>query len=127
MMKRSRMVVIYGGSFAAGVGIFLAIRHWGNSLVALGAPKPQVPVQAVGSETSGVLMHVLLALAVVIVVARVLGGIFRKMHQPLVMGEVIAGILLGPSFFGWVTPGIASQVLSASVAPYLGVISQVGI
>jgi Kef-type K+ transport system membrane component KefB len=127
MMKRSQMVVIYGGSLAAGVGIFLAIRHWGNSLVALGAPKPQVPVQAVGSETSGVLMHVLLALAVVIVVARVLGGIFRKMHQPLVMGEVIAGILLGPSFFGWVTPGIASQVLSASVAPYLGVISQVGI
>jgi Kef-type K+ transport system membrane component KefB len=43
------------------------------------------------------------------------------------MGEVVAGILLGPSFFGWAAPWFASQVLSVSVAPYLAVISQIGI
>jgi Kef-type K+ transport system membrane component KefB len=72
-------------------------------------------------------MHVLIALAVVIVLARVLGLISRKFNQPQVMGEVIAGILLGPSFFGWLAPRAASQVLSVSVAPYLMVMSQIGI
>jgi Kef-type K+ transport system membrane component KefB len=66
-------------------------------------------------------------LAVVIVLARVLGLTFRRFKQPQVMGEVVAGILLGPSFFGWAAPWFASQVLSVSVAPYLAVISQIGI
>jgi Kef-type K+ transport system membrane component KefB len=72
-------------------------------------------------------MHVLIALAVVIVLTRILGLIFRKFNQPQVMGEVIAGILLGPSFFGWLAPWATSQVFSNTVAPYLAVISQIGI
>jgi Kef-type K+ transport system membrane component KefB len=35
--------------------------------------------------------------------------------------------LLGPSFFGWLAQGLASQVLSAGVAPHLAVISQFGV
>ena len=42
-------------------------------------------------------MHVLLALAVIIVVARTMGMLFKRFKQPPVIGEVIAGILLGPS------------------------------
>jgi Kef-type K+ transport system membrane component KefB len=59
----------------------------------------------------------LLALVVILVVARILGAIFRKMHQPRVMGEVVAGILLGPSFLGWLAPDLAFQVLPANIAP----------
>ena len=43
------------------------------------------------------------------------------------MGEVVAGILLGPSFLGWIAPGVASQVLPVNTAPYLAVIAQVGV
>jgi Kef-type K+ transport system membrane component KefB len=78
-------------------------------------------------SASNIWMHVLPALVVVLVAARVVDAIFRTLHQPQVMGEVVAGILLGPSFFGWLAPGLASQVLSVSVAPYLAVISQVGV
>jgi Kef-type K+ transport system membrane component KefB len=126
MMQKARIVLIYGISLAASICIFLLIRHIGGSLVAAGIPESRGRVQPAPPAGSEALFQVLLAMAVVIVVARVLGTIARRLHQPQVMGEVVAGILLGPSFFGWVAPWAASEVLPASVAPYLAVISQVG-
>jgi Kef-type K+ transport system membrane component KefB len=126
MMQKARIVLIYGTSLAASICIFLLIRHIGGSLVAAGIPESRGRVQPAPPAGSEALFQVLLAMAVVIVVARVLGTIARRLHQPQVMGEVVAGILLGPSFFGWVAPWAASEVLPASVAPYLAVISQVG-
>jgi Kef-type K+ transport system membrane component KefB len=95
--------------------------------VAAGASESSRSVQTAPATGGGALMHVLLALAVVIAVARLLGWTFRRFHQPQVMGEVVAGILLGPSFLGWAAPWASSQILSVSVAPYLSVISQIGI
>src|SRR3989344_2137414 len=46
------------------------------------------------------LLHVLLAIASVIVAARIMGRIFRKLHQPAVIGEVVAGIMLRPPLLG---------------------------
>jgi Kef-type K+ transport system membrane component KefB len=43
------------------------------------------------------------------------------------MGEVIAGLLLGPSFLGWLAPQVSSQLLPPVIAPFLAVIAQVGI
>ena len=126
MMQRSRAILVYGASLAASICIFLFIRYLGYSLVAV-EELPQSAVRAIPSETSGVWIRVLVALIVVLGVARAVGAIFRLLNQPQVMGEVVAGILLGPSFFGWLAPGIASQVISVSVAPYLAVISQVGV
>jgi Kef-type K+ transport system membrane component KefB len=127
MAQRSRIILVYAASLAAAACIFLLIRRLGSSLVGLGAPQAHAPAQATSSDTGNVWMHVVLALFVVLVVARAVGAIFRKLNQPQVMGEVVAGILLGPSFFGWLAPGLASQVLSASVAPHLAVISQLGV
>src|ERR1700752_5195467 len=127
MTRTSRIILVYASSIAAGIAIFLLIRRSGNTLVALGEPQARVSGPVVPSEASNIWMHVLLALGVILIAARVVGAIFRTLHQPQVMGEVVAGILLGPSFFGWLAPGLASQVLSASVAPYLAVISQVGV
>jgi Kef-type K+ transport system membrane component KefB len=67
------------------------------------------------------------SLLVVIVAARVLGMLFRRIHQPPVIGEVLAGIVLGPSLLGRVAPGASQWVLPDSVAPLLGVISQLGV
>jgi Kef-type K+ transport system membrane component KefB len=127
MKQTSRIVLVYASSIAASIGIFLLIRHLGNPLVALGEPQVRASAQAVPSDASNIWMHVLLALVVVLVAARVVGAIFRTLHQPEVIGEVVAGILLGPSFFGWLAPGLASHVLSVSVGPHLAVISQVGV
>jgi Kef-type K+ transport system membrane component KefB len=86
---------------------------------------PQTPVRDL--ELAGGLMHVFIALVVVIVAARVVGAIFRKLNQPPVMGELIAGILLGPSFLGFLAPAGASYVLPSTVAPFLAVISQISV
>lgn len=43
-------------------------------------------------------------IAVILGASRLLGVLFRRLQQPQVIGEIIAGILLGPSLFGWVAP-----------------------
>ncbi len=69
----------------------------------------------------------LIALVVVIIASRAVGAAFRYLHQPPVIGEVIAGILLGPSLLGRVAPGVSNYLLPPDVAPFLGVIAQVGV
>jgi Kef-type K+ transport system membrane component KefB len=127
MARRSRTALIYATSLGASIGAFFLIRSVGDSLVATGVPRPQGPAKPTTSEASPILFHVLLALVIVLVVARILGAIFRKLNQPQVMGEVVAGILLGPSFLGWLAPGAASQILPANIASHLALISQVGV
>lgn len=124
MIGSSRSALIYASTLLASIGTFFLIRSFGPSLAASG---PRTLVRPPTSETPGILLHVLLALIVVIIVARILGAMFRKLNQPQVMGEVIAGILLGPSFLGWLAPGAASQVLPVNIAPYLAVIAQIGV
>lgn len=47
--------------------------------------------------------HMLFDLLVVFVAAKALGELFERLHQPAVVGELIAGIVIGPSLLGWVT------------------------
>jgi Kef-type K+ transport system membrane component KefB len=83
---------------------------------------PAAPLPA-----SDALPHILLALVVVIVVARLVGAVFRRFGQPPVIGEILAGILLGPSLLGRVAPSVYQALLPPSVASSLAVISQIGI
>ena len=73
------------------------------------------------------LWHLLLALAAVVITGRLLGALFRFIGQPPVIGEVVAGILLGPSFLGAISYDTYTFVLPASVAPGLGLIAQLGV
>jgi Kef-type K+ transport system membrane component KefB len=50
-----------------------------------------------------------------------------RIGQPPVIGEVVAGILLGPSLLGWLWPGATAFLLPPSVAPHLGVVAQLGV
>ncbi len=123
--KRTRTFVAYAVMIGATIGGYLLIRAQGERLAAPAAAGagPHGAVAGAGDT----LLHVLLALAVVIVAARALGTLFRKLHQPPVIGEIIAGILLGPSLLGRVWPGASAFLLPPSVAPYLGMISQLGV
>jgi Kef-type K+ transport system membrane component KefB len=127
MIRRARSTFVYTASLAASIGAFFLIRFCGRSLIVTAALVRPGLARPATSEAPDILLHVLLALVVVLVVARILGAIFRKLNQPRVMGEVVAGILLGPSFLGWLAPAAASQVLPANIAPHLALISQVGV
>jgi Kef-type K+ transport system membrane component KefB len=73
------------------------------------------------------LVKVLLALTVIIITARLMGMLLKRLDQPPVIGEVLGGIMLGPSLFGRFAPEAAAFVLPADTAPYLGIISQLGV
>jgi Kef-type K+ transport system membrane component KefB len=112
---------------AGAVAVFLLIREYGETLVAPAAP----PAPEAGRSGTGpggdVLFHVLLALAAVVVAGRVVARVFVYLGQPPVIGEVVAGILLGPSLLARVAPEVSAFVLPPAVAPYLAVIAQLGV
>jgi Kef-type K+ transport system membrane component KefB len=77
--------------------------------------------------TSGLLLHILLALAVVVVAGRMLGLLVGRVGQPPVIGEVLAGILLGPSLLGLLSPEAGAWLFPESVKPALNAIAQAGV
>ncbi|HEV3339612.1 MAG TPA: cation:proton antiporter [Pirellulales bacterium] len=98
-----------------GIGLFLLIRTVGEGL---SAPVPTDDVRRVGRAMPGqvnVVLHVTATLSAVIGLGFVLGRVFRFFGQPPVIGEVVAGILLGPSLLGAISPA-ASHLLIPSAA-----------
>lgn len=78
-------------------------------------------------SADGLAAVVTLELFVVIAAARLLGVAFRALGQPQVVGEVVSGILLGPSLLGWVAPGWSAALFPPAALPVLRVISEYGI
>ncbi|XWK91141.1 MAG: cation:proton antiporter [Phormidium sp.] len=70
---------------------------------------------------------VLIQVLIVIGLSRLVGLGFRWLKQPLVIGEIVAGIMLGPSLLGLVAPGIAATLFPAETIPFLNLLSQVGL
>ncbi|HET7840485.1 MAG TPA: cation:proton antiporter [Terriglobia bacterium] len=124
---KGKSALFYALMISAAVGVFYWIRSAGNSLVAPVQVALGHPHHEAASDSSGVLTHVLLALVVIILSARALGSLFRRFNQPPVIGEMIAGILLGPSLLGRVLPGVSAYLLPTQVAPFLSVIANVGV
>ena len=73
------------------------------------------------------LVKVLLAMTVIMITARVVGVLFARLNQPAVIGEVVGGIILGPSLLGRLWPEAAVVLLPPDAAPFLGVIAQIGV
>ena len=63
----------------------------------------------------------------IVLVARIFGWIFRKIGQPSVIGEIIAGIVLGPSLFGLYFPDMKEALFPAASLGNLQMLSQVGL
>lgn len=70
---------------------------------------------------------VLAQVLIVIGCSRLVGWACRWIKQPLVIGEILAGILLGPSFLGLIAPGFAAGLFPPESISYLNVLSQIGL
>lgn len=126
-IPRNRLGLFYGTLIAATASIFLGIRSLGETLVAP-APVGLSPFLAGSAKAApDILVHVLLALVVIILASRGLGALFRLVHQPAVVGEILAGLCLGPSLLGRFAPELQAFLLPASVAPFLGILAQIGV
>src|SRR5437762_14321935 len=73
------------------------------------------------------ILTLLLQIALILALSRIMGLIFRYLHQPQVMGEMIAGIMLGPSLLGALAPGLAQTIFPRESMPLLNILSQLGV
>ena len=69
----------------------------------------------------------LLQIIVIIVISRIFGWLFKKMGQPMVIGEIIAGIVLGPSLLGLYLPEVSDFIFPVQSLGNLQVLSQIGL
>lgn len=69
----------------------------------------------------------LLAVAVVIALAQLLGELAQRIGQPRVLGDIVGGILLGPSLLGVVQPGLFGWLFSPAVRLQLNLLGQLGL
>lgn len=88
------------------------------------------PLLAVAGEvlrTESLVFAVLLQFAAIILAARLGAWLFSRLGQPQVVGEIAAGLLLGPSVFGRLAPELSAAIFPPELAPIFKVLSEVGL
>jgi Kef-type K+ transport system membrane component KefB len=74
-----------------------------------------------------ILYFTLLQLIIIVAAARVFGAAARRIGQPRAVGEIVAGLALGPSLFATVAPEAFRYVFNSTDPMTISVISQVGL
>src|ERR1043165_143134 len=113
--------------FVAGVWLILAA---GSRLhpVTVAAPASQAPSTNVLWENFRTPLSILLTqIIVILLMAGLFRRLFRSIHQPPVMGEMVAGIVLGPSVLGLISPAALAFLFPASSLETLRQLSQIGV
>jgi Kef-type K+ transport system membrane component KefB len=70
---------------------------------------------------------VIIQIAVILIFANLIGYGLSKIRQPIVIGEIVAGILLGPSFLGRISPAASKALFPENSVNILMVLSQIGL
>jgi len=115
----------YFAMLAITAGIFFLINHCGISEQDLNSVIPSTLSSLPGGAS--IFVHVLIVLGLIVVVGLMLSWLLRFIGQPPVIGEVLAGILLGPSLLGRFWPEASEFILPKEVGPYINIISQLGV
>ena len=83
----------------------------------------RVPGAHIGFQTAIFLTQII----IIIATARLVGGALRKLGQPRVVGEMLAGLILGPSLLGAVAPSAYAWLFPPGTVRSLNALSQTGI
>ena len=78
-------------------------------------------------QTEDLLFSILLQVIVMIGAARLGNTVLRRLGQPGVVGEILAGLLLGPSLFGYFFPDASHALFGARASTPIVIISQIGL
>jgi K+:H+ antiporter len=91
-------------------------------------PKPGTTAKPAKPPRNEVIFgRLMLAIAAVLLAAWGVRVLMQKIGQPPVMGEVLAGILLGPTLLGWVAPSVEHYVFPSFVIPLLVAAADIGL
>lgn len=77
--------------------------------------------------TSQDLLSLLAQIALILALARLFGSVMTRLGQPAVIGEILAGIVLGPTVLGWIAPGALQALFPQGLRPPLELLSQLGL
>ena len=126
-MPKRKLIVAYIVLVGLPILGLLSVLDAGRGLTA--PPATAVLGKAASSATVSALTLPLLILqiGVIIILARLAGSLFKKINQPQVIGEMAAGILLGPSLLSWVAPSVSATVFPLVSLDYLNAFSQIGL
>lgn len=83
----------------------------------------QIEQRSAVSNLSTLLMQII----VILLAARLVGRLFRALGQPQVVGEMVTGILLGPSLLGWLAPGLSATLFPSESLGALNSLNQIGL
>jgi Kef-type K+ transport system membrane component KefB len=97
------------------------------TLVVAGAGETERVVAVKRREFGRTLAAFFLAVVVVMLAARLVGACAARIGQPRVMGEVLAGILLGPTVLGALGPGVQQAIFPSDIVPHIGVAANLGL
>lgn len=134
-MKNFRNLFFY----IALTGGFLALMYWiivmgqrleeGKTIVVpdAGISEWQAFVDSLAHNWGHPLAILLVQIVTIILVARLFGWVFRKIGQPSVIGEIIAGIVLGPSLVGHYFPEFSASLFPTASLGNLQFLSQIGL
>ena len=127
---RPRLVRTYAAVVGVPVLALFAILRIGEALVPdarsvfAGARDATPPGPAAAAPDLALLLAQII---VILVAARVAGAIVRRLGQPQVVGEMLAGIALGPSLLGAHAPALAGALFPPRSLGFLSALSQVGL
>ncbi len=147
MMKKSLLIyIITLVIFGAGIAVILrfgsqldknqavlkSVAETGALNSAVSSPVESTTVltnigQALRENARSTLSILLLQIIVIMLAARLMGKLFQRLAQPAVIGEMVAGILLGPSLLGWLSPSTMSFIFPEPSMGTLKLLSQIGV
>lgn len=130
MLKRVFLVytLVVGISIVAIIGMLQV----GSHLLPTAAAPPAAThagsvLEQIAAHAQHPLAKLILQLAVIVIIARLFGALAIRLGQPPVVGEIAAGIVLGPSLLGWLAPGASAFLFPPTSIPTLALLSQLGV
>ena len=88
---------------------------------------PSLSLQHIADKLTHAPGILMLQLVIILLIARLMGYLFQLIGQPMVIGEIVAGLLLGPSVLGILAPHISTVIFPENSINILEQLSQLGL